>query len=442
MLSWLFFVVSFPPLFIYSLLTGKYRSGLEQRFGVLPDFDSGPEESLRVWLHGSSVGEVQVARALLIELQALLPGAIFFLSTMTEQGMQVARQQLDPAVHCIYAPFDLTGIVGRAVDKLRPNVYICLETELWPNIIRRLEKSGVKLLLLNGRISERSFERYRLVRGLMRDTLARFAAISVIQEIDRERFVSLGASPAKIKVLGNAKYDLGKDDSRPSAAATSPQWLDADDKRPFLVTGSTHAGEEEMLVDVFRTLRKHDGLRDLVWVVAPRHLQRLAEVESMLAAQGMAWDRLSRVKERGLRAEILLVDGWGELAALYSVARFVFCGGSLVPRGGHNVMEAAVHGRPVYYGPSMDDFGDAVQLLEAAGAGFQVSDSRALAELIMYHADHPAEYKAAGVRAREVALAQQGSAAKQAGLVAGVLAGTANYTNYRPAQPGGCGLTI
>lgn len=416
-LSWLFFIVSFPPLFIYSLLTGYYRLGLGQRFGALPGGPSGPQGTMRVWLHGASVGEVQAARALLAELQVMLPGAVFFLSTMTEQGLQVARKQLGATVHCMYAPFDLPGIVGRAVNELRPDVYICLETELWPNLIRQLDASGVTLFLLNGRLSERSFERYRLVRSLMRDVLARFTVISVIHRADRERFLALGADPARVVVSGNAKYDLGATGSRAAVEAGCRKWLGDGEERPLLVTGSTHAGEEEMLVGVVDALKRHERLRGLIWVVAPRHLQRLGDIEEMLAAHGVIWDRLSTVMKRGLRAEVLLVDVWGELAALYSVATFVFCGGSFVPCGGHNIMEAAVHGKPVFYGPSMKDFDDAVQLLEAAQAGFMVADPRALTEAIIYYAEHPAEYRAAGLRAREVALAQQGSAAKQARLV-------------------------
>ncbi|MDX1776433.1 MAG: glycosyltransferase N-terminal domain-containing protein [Desulfobulbales bacterium] len=389
-----------------------------QRFGFLEE-DGGTQHGhvMRIWLHGASVGEVQLARVLINELAEILPEADFVLSTMTEQGMEVARKQVGAKARCIYAPLDLAGIVGRAIRKIRPTLYICLETELWPAFLFKAKSSGVKLILLNGRLSERSLQRYNLAKGFMTEILSCFSMIAVIQETDAQRYMSLGADPEKIRVLGNAKYDQDMDGLALASAEQYRTWLNLQPGQPVFVAGSTHTGEEEMLLKVFQDLQKVHGLQDLIWVLAPRHLQRLPEVETLLHNRQVPFERLHDVKESQRRSQTILVDTMGDLAGLYAIATFVFCGGSLVERGGHNIMEAAIFGKPVFYGPSMKDFSDAAELLEAAGGGFPVSGPAALAESIVYFWHHPEEYEAAAKRAQETAASQQGAARKQAELV-------------------------
>ena len=299
---------------------------------------------MTIWLHGASVGEVQLARVLINELVKILPDADFILSTMTEQGMEVAMKQLGDKVRCIYAPLDLVGIVRRAIKKIRPSLYICLETELWPAVLFEAQRAGVKLVLLNGRLSERSYHRYRLIKGFMKRILACFSLLSVIQPSDAKRYMSLGADAEKIRVLGNAKYDQ---DMRSLAAESEERyrvWLNMQPGHALLVAGSTHNGE----------------------------------VEGMLQQKQVPFELLSRVKVSDRRTDTVLVDTVGDLAGLYSVASYVFCGGSLVERGGHNIMEPALFGKPVFYGPSIKDFSDAAELLESAGGGFPVDGPEAL----------------------------------------------------------------
>ncbi|MCF6290331.1 MAG: 3-deoxy-D-manno-octulosonic acid transferase [Desulfobacterales bacterium] len=377
-----------------------------------PDVDS-----VRIWLHAASVGEVQPARALIMELEKMFPDAAFILSVMTAQGMAVARRQLGNRVRCIYAPLDLPGIVGRVAARIRPDVYICLETELWPNILRRLRRNGTRLLLLNGRLSQRSFRRYQRVGRFMKQVLANFSAIAVISDQDGQRFIDLGAEPGRVTVAGNAKYDLATTTFSPATAAVYRSRLGIGEGTPLLVAGSTHTGEEEMLLPVYRDLKKDARLRDLVLVLAPRHLRRLPEIEMLLRERGIAFEKLSWIEEHGRSRDVVLVDGVGDLAGLYSVATYVFCGGSLVERGGHNIMEAAVYGKPVFYGPHMNDFADAVQLLESVRAGLPIREAREMTAAIIRFLDHQEEYRAAGVRAGEIAMAQQGSARRQAMLV-------------------------
>jgi len=421
LLGWLTFIIGAPILLLYSICTGRYREGLVQRLGFVGTDWKDHDGALRIWLHGASVGEVLLAGLLIKELAAILPEADFVLSTMTEQGMEIARKQAGDKVRCIYAPLDLVGIVDRAIRRIQPTVYICLETELWPAFLLQAKKSGCKLVILNGRLGERSSRRYQLAKGLMTKMLACFSVISVIRPSDAKRFISLGAEPEKVRVLGNAKYDQDMESLASESEEQYRSWLNLHPGQSLLVAGSTHTGEEEMLLRVFQDLKKATGMQNLVWVVAPRHLQRLPEVEAMFKQKQVPFERLSDMKSSERKTDTILVDSMGDLAGIYSIASYVFCGGSLVERGGHNIMEAALFGKPVFYGPSMKDFSDAAELLESVGGGFPVKGPDALTESILYFMDHPKEYDTAGRRALEIAATQQGSARKQAELVKEVL---------------------
>jgi 3-deoxy-D-manno-octulosonic-acid transferase len=413
------FIALFPFIFVATWFSPKHRHSMRQRLGGLNDIRIDETKPLRVWLHAASVGEVQAARALIPQIRQQLPEAAVVLSVVTSPGFAVAEAQMSEDVVCIYAPLDLVGIVDRALRAIRPTIYVCLETELWPAMIRQAHRQGVLLLLLNGRLTERSFSRYRKIQGFMAKLLGRFSRIAVIRGEDAKRFRALGANPARIRILGNAKYERRAGPPDSALAGQYRQMLALHEKQPVLVTGSTHGGEEAMLIGVVRTLQQR--LPDLVWVVAPRHLRRLAEIEGLFRAEGIPFVRLSEIREQGRNADVVLVDTMGELAALYSVATYVFCGGSLVERGGHNVLEAAAWGRPVFYGPSMKDFLDAQALLEAENAGFCCQDPQELAAKLLSFVDAPEEYAAAGRRALKVAGRQQGAARKQVALLREVL---------------------
>ena len=417
--GWLLFIVVFPFACVYLGLSGKHRQGLRQRFGHVEDVPLDENKPVRIWLHASSVGEIQVARALISEIKKQLPEASIVVSTGHRQGLIMAANQLPDDVPCFFAPLDLIGIVNRTLKTIRPTIYVCLETELWPNIIRQAQHHGAKLFLLNGRLSESSYVGYRKIKGFMQDLLSCFTKISVIQGGDAKRFRGLGADPAHIRILGNAKYDQSITLSDPNLAKRYRQMLDIHRQQPVLVTGSTHTGEEAMLIEVFRALQQR--LPDLVWVIAPRHLRRLTEIEKLFEDQGIPTMRLRQVQEQGRSTEVVLLDTMGELAGLYSMATYVFCGGSLTERGGHNVLEAAAWGTPVFYGPHMTDFSDAKALLEAEHAGFCVKNPQELTNRLLYFVERPEEYAVAGRGALKVAARQQGSARKQVELIKEVL---------------------
>lgn len=394
-------------------LGGRYGYGLGQRLGryqpaIRPDAVPAPF----LWIHASSVGEVQAAIILITALSGSNKAVGIVLSTTTEQGRKMAAARLGSTIPCVLAPLDFPPAVQRALRFFRPALYIGLETELWPVMLTALDRAGVPKLLLNGRLSERSLERYLHVPGFIGPLVAGFQALSVITADDGARFVSLGAPRSKIRVSGNLKYDMPAENGEEKRQRLRLR-LGAADESVF-VCGSTHEGEEELLWPVVQTL---SGEWPLIWVVAPRHLERIPAVCSFFRHLGLEYDLYSELARIPRTRKVVLVDTMGDLADLYCAGDYIFCGGSLVDRGGHNIMEAARWGRPVYYGPNMKDFKDAAGLLRDNGGGFQVADPQALLTLLRHHHSHPEAYLQACRQAAETAASQRGAVARQVALV-------------------------
>lgn len=406
----------FSPLL--QALGGRKGYGLGQRLGWYPrNIGNRMAGHRTVWIHASSVGEAQAAIILIFELLRTGERIQVILTSTTEQGNKMARSRLPETVWCLMAPLDAPQSVRQALRSLRPDLYICLETELWPVMLTTLRKTGVALLLLNGRLSERSYGRYRWIRFFMQSLLEGFQAVAVISETDGRRFAGLGVPQPRIQVCGNLKYDMPAEHPEQIRILNRQRLGVAD--QAVLLCGSTHEGEEEMLLPVFRQL---GASFPLIWVVAPRHLERLPMVEAFFRRVGLVYDRYSQLATTSRSAEVVLIDTMGDLAELYAGGDFIFCGGSLVERGGHNIMEAARWGRPVYFGPSMKDFLDAAELLMAAGGGFQVADADELTTLLLHHHTHPEAYQTACTCAATVAARQRGAVGRQAGIVRRLLA--------------------
>jgi 3-deoxy-D-manno-octulosonic-acid transferase len=370
------------------------------------------------------VGEVAAAGVLIRELAAGGRPLDFVLTTVTLQGLAVARQQLPPEVCSFLAPLDVALVVRRVLAMVRPDIYVCLETELWPAMLGELRKAGTCMILLNGRMTARSFRRYRLVRGVMGPLLQGFAGVGVIREEDGRRFAGLGVAPERIRVTGNIKFDFPPEDI-PGTRLQYRKRLGVDREAVF-ICGSTRDGEELLLARVYLELAARLG-GELVWVIAPRHLRRLPEVKGILAGLGLGFDLYTELAQMPRRQRIVLVDCLGELARLYSAGDYNFVGGSLVARGGHNIMEAARWGRPVYYGPHIDDFRDAAHILEEAGGGCRVADAGQLTEQIGKHMTDAAAYRHACDGAASVAASQQGAAARQTAMITRLLAGSREH---------------
>lgn len=388
-----------------------------QRLGFYPERETGRGNSGKrtCWLHASSVGEVQAARAVIAALKKKDNNIDIVLTTMTVHGNTVAKEQVGDSVRCLLAPLDVPWIVERAIAHIAPDIYICLETELWPVLINALSKKSIRIGMINGRISERSYGSYLKIRWILGKTMSQFDRMGVITEKDRKKYISLGCDPAAIAVFGNVKYDLSFDEDQKIIREGYKKQLKSDANEVF-VAGSTHTGEESKLLLLYLDYLRQNNI---LFIVAPRHVERIPEIEKMLMQENLEYQLMSDIKSgRQQRTlDVILVDTMGDLAELYSVADFIFCGGSLVNKGGHNLIEAAVWQKAVFYGPSISDFVDAAEMLESVQAGMRVESVEELHRQIDYFRNHRQEYHRACVRAGEIARSMQGCANRQVDFI-------------------------
>lgn len=391
------------------------RLHLRERLGWSP-LEPGPE---RFWVHAVSVGEVVAAVPLVRALRVRWPETAIVVSTVTATGAQMALARLgELAAATFLFPLDLAGAPARALDRVAPRCFIALETELWPTFLGALARRGVPAVLANGRISDRSLRRYRLARPLFRHVLARVALFAMQSEEDARRIISLGAAAERVVVTGNLKMEAPAD-----AAAGDGLWrrlLHLGTDRVW-VAGSTHRGEEQAVVEAFLALRagQADGEPPLRLLLAPRHPERVAEVEALVRERGLVSTRRSRVQPG---ADVIVLDTVGELAALYAVADVIFIGGSLVPVGGHNVIEPALCARPVVFGPHMHNFREPAALLLKAGGAIQVRGGAELAAALGRLLASEPDRRARGAAAWSAVAAHQGACARTIDALAGVLA--------------------
>jgi 3-deoxy-D-manno-octulosonic-acid transferase len=411
-------VYGLPPFLIYTRLFGRHGRHLKERLGcVPPSLKAYLGGTPRIWLHAVSLGEVAAAGAVIQALRRKLPACSITLSTTTEHGRTFAEQTMGEQVPVIYGPVDFIGSVRSALSRIRPHVLGFLETEIWPAWFVEARRMGVHTAVINGRISVRSIRGYLRFRPFFREVLRHVETFSMISDRDAKRMVALGADPKEVLVNGNAKYDVLPVAADDSAADDTRRILNLRKSQAVFVAGSTREGEEEMLLDTFLRMRGH--MADLVFVIVPRHIRRIGDIASLLQRRGVGYQLWSDlVQGRILRKEpIVLVDTFGQLFHIYSIGTIIFCGGSLTPTGGHNPLEAAVWGKVVFYGPSMEDFEDAKELLENAGAGFQVSDSEALARKALGLYLQPGRLSELGRRAKEAVLKNGGAAARHAEVI-------------------------
>ncbi|MBM4284745.1 MAG: 3-deoxy-D-manno-octulosonic acid transferase [Deltaproteobacteria bacterium] len=376
----------------------------------------------RIWLHGVSVGEILSAVALVREVRALLPGAALTLSTGTETGQAVARRHFAPGCQVCYFPLDLPWAVQGYLGRLRPDIFIALESEIWPGFLTAAHRRGVRLALLNARLSDRTLRRYLKYGRYLLHIFKYFELITVPSATDRERLLSLGIPPALLHVTGNLKVD-GLLARQEQARADLPELrrVLGLNSQPVLAAASTHAGEEEVVLEAYQKLLTPSPT--LLLLLAPRHPERAPEVARLLDARGLAWQswQILNKGEEPRRAPVVLVDTVGDLFGLYGVADLAFVGGSLAPHGGQNLLEPAAWGLAPLYGPHLHNFRWAQNILESARAGFLIDDAAGLARALRRFLDHPDERAAAGRRAREALLPHQGAARRQAELIAGMV---------------------
>ena len=418
-------LVVLAPYFIYQALRhNKYVGSLGQRLGYLPvSFNLDADDS--IWVHAVSVGEVLAARPLIHELRQRYPNLRLFLSTTTRAGQQLARRSVSDVDGVLYFPFDWTFTVRRTLDIVKPRLFIMMETEIWPNLLRECRARGVKTILVNGRISYRSFPRYRLVRPFFRRVLGDIDAFCVQGEETRRRLIELGANPSHITVTGSLKFDALDVMSAPGPGAGRGRdrvlrFFRISANRPVLVAGSTLKGEEEAVIRAFNRVRTAGS--NALLILAARHPERFGEVERLCRHEGLATVRRTALPiDAEPRADAVIVDTIGELAQLYQLATAVFVGGSLVPAGGHNILEPALFGKPIIFGPHMENFAEIAEAFLANGAAVQVHDGRELVDAVVALMNDPVRRARLGAAARALVDANRGARDRTLAIVTSVL---------------------
>jgi 3-deoxy-D-manno-octulosonic-acid transferase len=410
-----FFIGLAPSVLAQMLLRGKYRRGIRERLGAVAPWEGAQTP---IWLHAVSVGEVMAALPLARALRARRPEIPLLVSTTTETGRAVAEQRL-PAARFVFFPLDFGWTVRRALGRLRPRLVLLTETELWPNFLSTCAVRGIPVVVINGRLSPRSFPRYRLVRWWFGRVLRNVRLFCMQSSQDAERIVALGAPADRVRVTGNLKYDFPSFDEAVDVAALRRS-LGLPAGRRLVVAGSTHRGEEDAMLEAFRTAA--NSRPDLCLLIAPRHPERLEEVERLVARAGLACVRRSRAEAQPPEeGGAILLDTIGELARLYAAASVVFIGGSLIPHGGQNILEPAAHSRPVIHGPHMANFAEMRDRFRDAGAAIQVEDAAGLFRALEALLDDSLEAERMGKAGRGIVAAHRGATQRTADLVDALL---------------------
>src|SRR5919108_1619535 len=366
------------------------------------------------WLHAVSVGEAIAAAPLLDALRRAYPARPLFAPTVPEPGARLVRERFAGMATHRYFPLDFPRITRRVIESIQPAFFVGMETELWPNTLRALAERGVPTMIANGRLSDRSFRRYRMVRGSMRRVLADIAVFGMQSAEDARRMIALGAPPERVVVTGNLKAE-----PLPDPAGAVELWhrllgLAAD--QPVWVAGSTHRGEEEAVLEAHcRALLDRPNL---ALVLAPRHPERVGEVLSVLKARGLAAVRRSDLPARRSPGAVIVLDTVGELAHLYAIADVVFVGGSLAPLGGHNMLEPALRGKPVLFGPHTHNFREAAAALVDSGGGRVVHDAAELAVALRRLLADPELRERVGAAGRDAVASRQGAVRATLDLIA------------------------
>ena len=369
-----------PYFFIRGIFQGWFRKELVQRMGFIP----GLLLKRPIWVHAASVGEVFCTIPLLKIIKKEFPECHIVLTTMTRTGNERART-IPEADHVFLLPIDHPMAIRRVFRKIAPGLLLIAETELWPNLLRHAGKIGIPIVLFNGRISEKSFRRYLLFKFFFKDCLKHISLFLMQAEEDRERIVRIGAAIDKTHAIGNLKFDQSFPSFEQESMAGMARSLHLQGKETLLIAGSTHSGEEEILLGLFKDLKKTDP--SLVLILAPRHLERLEEVERALKRESVVWARKTSLSENQARSgeerkflpEVILLDTMGELMYLYSLGTLIFIGGSLVPVGGHNPLEPLFFKKCVLFGPHMFHFSEISHHLVAVGGAIQAKGKEDLA---------------------------------------------------------------
>lgn len=334
------------PFFFLNILKGRQKRWLE-RFGIL---DHALIKRLQtgkvIWIQAASVGETAIARQLVEALKREYPGYRILVSTMTATGKKVAEETIGEIEGVIFLPLDLIFVMRKVVRLVKPELLILIETELWPNLINAVHRQGGRIILASGRIGDRSFKDYHYLKPLLKHVLAKVDVFNMQSSLDAERILALGAPRDKVVINGNIKYDrnFGSNIDKDSLYRK----LNIDQNTPVLVAGSTHGDEEAQLLEVYLKLKA--SVSNLVMMIGPRYIDRAGEIKAFFLKRGINTVSWSEEIKQPLGDRVVIIDTFGDLAGLYQIATLVFVGGSLIPKGGHNILEPAAYGKAVFVG--------------------------------------------------------------------------------------------
>lgn len=410
------------PLLPFMLVLGKrFRAGFGQRFGFYPrEVRRRLAGSRPIWIHAASVGEVRAAKVLIDALQKRFPERKMILSTFTQTGNEVAQKQT-AAEAVIFLPLDLVWSARRALSTLKPSVLIMIETEIWPNVLRQAYQRGIPTLLVSGRVSHRAFRSYARFGWLFRDVLRCLKGLGMQSEPDRDRIINLGADSGCVQITGNLKnaafLDKTHSDSGDVTSRSDPRQSGIGRDGFLWVVGSSHRGEETIVLAAFELLKKK--FPRLRMVLAPRHPQRFREVEKILLSHGLTFEKKSQANGNlHFEKDVMILDTLGDLERFYAVGDFAFVGGSLVDAGGHNLLEPARFRKPVLFGPYTSNFAALAHELIQKGGGIQVGGCEDLVREITALLAEPEKCKAIGGRAFQIATRDYGVVDGSVNLIA------------------------
>jgi 3-deoxy-D-manno-octulosonic-acid transferase len=412
-----------PYLAYQAIRYRKYVGSFRQRMGYLPvSFNLDGEES--IWIHAVSVGETLTVRALVSDLKRRYPNLRIFLSTTTMAGQQVARRNVPDVDAVFYFPFDLGPVVRRTLRLVKPRLFVMMETEIWPNLLHQCKRMGVATVMVNGRISSRSYPRYKVARPFFRRVLADVDRFCMQSEESARRLVDIGADPARVVVTGNLKFDSIERPGYSRVDSSGPnrvlRYFRISTARPVIIAGSTMREEEQALLQAFRRIKS--TVSNPLMVIAPRTPERFGEAVQLARNQAFVTARRSDLPiDAEPRAEIVVLDTIGELAQVYQIATAVFVGGSLVDSGGHNILEPAIFGKPIVFGPHMHNFKEIADAFIAQDAAIQVTHARGLEDALLGLLTDPVRRARLGAAARALVESNRGAKEKSLATIAQIL---------------------
>jgi len=406
-IAFFIFSIFYLPILFFK---NKYHGKFKERFGFLPDMNFKDQP---IWIHAVSVGEVMAAKPLLEALRKEFPGVEFVISTITRAGNDVAQKLARPDDRVIFFPLDFSFVAGRVINKIQPRLIFIMETELWPNFITAASDRSIPVFLVNARISDKSIGKYELATLFLRPAINRISLFLAQTQQDADRLAKIGADKNKIRVMGNLKFDVDLLHEKNCAKENIAGLLKLSIGDKLFVAGSTHDNEEELIVGIYsKLIKRHPNLRLLI---APRHIERSGDIEKIIRKSDFKATRISNLRKDNTNSpdrNIFVLDTMGQLGLFYSAADIVFMGGSLVKRGGHNVIEPATLAKPIIFGPHMFNFRDIAELFLKNDAAVQVKSADELERSLNELLQNQDKAKELGAKAKEIILRNSGATSR------------------------------